>query len=159
MIEERESQKANLLEHFTIGYLEEMLKSTTKSIARDVVSTLIPNEQFGTLLSIEKRYPEKQSKLTKSEKLQDTSVRNIASSNENIKLTNEQISALQHFNESEGHKGSDIAAIAQSTSSTVKFPPAQVKKVPSMKEGTSMPLKNSAKNRSVSSKSNSKVLV
>ena len=60
MIEERENQKASLLENFTVGYLEEMLKSTTKSIARDVVSTLINTEKAGVLLSIQKR--EKSSK-------------------------------------------------------------------------------------------------
>ena len=158
MIEERENQKSTLLEHFTIGYLEEMLKSTTKSIARDVVSTLISNDQYGTLLSIEKRFPDKQSKLAKSDKTEDGNMRNIASSHENIKLNNEQISALQHFGESDAYKGSDMAAVGQSTSSTVKFPPAQVKKVPSIKDSSSISLKNSAKNRSVSSKSNSKVL-
>ena len=158
MIEERENQKSTLLEHFIIGYLEEMLKSTTKSIARDVVSTLISNDQYGTLLSIEKRFPDKQSKLAKSDKTEDGNMRNIASSHENIKLNNEQISALQHFGESDAYKGSDMAAVGQSTSSTVKFPPAQVKKVPSIKDSSSISLKNSAKNRSVSSKSNSKVL-
>jgi hypothetical protein len=55
MIEEREGQKSSLLENFTIGYLEEMLKSTTKSIARDVVNTLIESETAGVLLSLEKR--------------------------------------------------------------------------------------------------------
>lgn len=55
MIEERENQKSSLLENFTVGYLEEMLKSTTKSIARDVVSTLINQEKPGVLLNMQKR--------------------------------------------------------------------------------------------------------
>lgn len=53
MIDEREKQKSSLLENFKIGYLEEMLKSTTKSIARDVVSTLISNDTSGVLLDLE----------------------------------------------------------------------------------------------------------
>lgn len=55
MIAERETQKSSLLENFTVGYLEDMLKSTTKSIARDVVSTLINSDKPGVLLLIEKR--------------------------------------------------------------------------------------------------------
>jgi hypothetical protein len=55
MIAEREGQKSSLLENFTVGYLEDMLKSTTKSIARDVVSTMINTDKPGVLLSIEKR--------------------------------------------------------------------------------------------------------
>lgn len=59
MIEEREKQKSQLLENFTVGYLEEMLKSTTKSIARDVVKTLIDSDSSGVLLSLEKQFKKK----------------------------------------------------------------------------------------------------
>jgi hypothetical protein len=60
MVEEKEKQKDSLLKTFSVGYLEEMLKSTTKSIARDVVSTLIGTEEPGVLLSLEKIKPNKQ---------------------------------------------------------------------------------------------------
>ena len=50
-IEDKESQKASLLKNFKVNYLENMLKSSTKSVARDVVSTLIdPKKNEGALL-------------------------------------------------------------------------------------------------------------
>jgi len=48
---DKESQKASLLKNFKVNYLENMLKSSTKSVARDVVSTLIdPKKNEGALL-------------------------------------------------------------------------------------------------------------
>ena len=55
MIDQKEKQKSSLLENFNVGYLEEMLKSTTKSIAKDVVSTLINTERAGVLVNMQKR--------------------------------------------------------------------------------------------------------
>ena len=55
MIDQKEKQKSSLLENFNVGYLEEMLKSTTKSIAKDVVSTLINTEKSGVLVNMQKR--------------------------------------------------------------------------------------------------------
>lgn len=42
---QQERQKTALLSNFRISQLEEMLKSSTKSIARDVVSTLVPADK------------------------------------------------------------------------------------------------------------------
>jgi len=55
MIDQKEKQKSSLLENFNVSYLEEMLKSTTKSIAKDVVSTLINTERSGVLVNMQKR--------------------------------------------------------------------------------------------------------
>ena len=55
MIDQKEKQKSSLLENFNVSYLEEMLKSTTKSIAKDVVSTLINTERAGVLVNMQKR--------------------------------------------------------------------------------------------------------
>lgn len=53
IIKEKEAQKSGLLQNFKVNYLENMLKSSTKSVARDVVSTLIdPNENEGVLLKM-----------------------------------------------------------------------------------------------------------
>ena len=70
MIKERESQKNSLLNNFTIGYLEEMLKSTTKSIARDVVNTLIPAKSSGILTLIE--HKENKNNIKEEEKEMDS---------------------------------------------------------------------------------------
>lgn len=44
-----------MLQNFKVNYLENMLKSSTKSVAWDVVSTLIdPNENEGVLLKMTK---------------------------------------------------------------------------------------------------------
>lgn len=54
-IKDKESQKQGLLQNFKVNYLESMLKSSTKSVARDVVSTLIdPAENEGVLLKMTK---------------------------------------------------------------------------------------------------------
>jgi len=53
MIIEKEKKKAGLLANFKVSYLENMLNSSTKSVARDVVSTLIdPNHNEGALLKL-----------------------------------------------------------------------------------------------------------
>ena len=86
---------------------------------------------------------------TKSEKLDENwGIRNVVSSHENIKMNIEQNTALQSFSDPDPYKASEIKGVAQSTSSTVKFPPAQVRKVSSIKDSSSVSLKNSTKNRS-----------
>ncbi len=55
IIKDKEKQKATLLSNFKVNYLENMLKSSTKSVARDVVSTLIdPTRNEGALLILTK---------------------------------------------------------------------------------------------------------
>lgn len=46
---EREDKKSVMLKNFKIAYLEEMLNSSTKSVAREVVSTLVKENEVGTL--------------------------------------------------------------------------------------------------------------
>lgn len=40
-VNEREDKKQAMLKSFNVPYLEEMLNSSTKSVAREVVSTLV----------------------------------------------------------------------------------------------------------------------
>jgi hypothetical protein len=47
-----------MLKNFKIGYLEEMLNSSTKSVAWEVVSTLVSETQPGTLSILEKKMGE-----------------------------------------------------------------------------------------------------
>ena len=44
-----------MLKNFDVDYLEEMLNSSTKSVAKEVVSTLVKAGNQGTLRVIEKR--------------------------------------------------------------------------------------------------------
>lgn len=143
MIEEREIQKSTLLENFTVGYLEEMLKSTTKSIARDVVNTLIPPEQAGALLVIEKMYGS-QPKEQPSEQ------------NEDVKSSQE----MQNMgsNDEENPYSGDDTGVVQAMNPSVKLPPSSVKQKQGMKDSSSGSLKSSIKNRSNSSRPNSKGL-
>jgi len=53
MIIEKEKKKAGLLANFKVSYLENMLNSSTKSVAREVVSTLIDQNHIeGSLLKL-----------------------------------------------------------------------------------------------------------
>ena len=53
MIKEKEAKKSGLLLNFKVYYLENMLKSSTKSVAKDVVSTLIDtSKEEGVLLKL-----------------------------------------------------------------------------------------------------------
>jgi hypothetical protein len=72
MIEERESKKESLLQNFTVSYLEEMLKSTTKSIARDVVSTLICADKPGVLLILDKSKAKKPKQYNEEKKIENS---------------------------------------------------------------------------------------
>lgn len=55
VIKDKEAQKAGLLKNFKVSYLENMLKSSTKSVAKDVVSTLIHGDKIdGALLTLTK---------------------------------------------------------------------------------------------------------
>ena len=42
-----------MLKSFSVAYLEEMLNSSTKSVAREVVSTLVKSGERGTLRHLE----------------------------------------------------------------------------------------------------------
>jgi hypothetical protein len=44
-----------MLKNFKTSYIEEMLYSSTKSVAREVVSTLVKEKEKGTLYYLEKR--------------------------------------------------------------------------------------------------------
>lgn len=44
-----------MLKSFNVPYLEEMLNSSTKSVAREVVSTLVKQGEQGVLQILEKR--------------------------------------------------------------------------------------------------------
>lgn len=44
-----------MLKNFKISYIEEMLNSSTKSVAREVVSTLVKEKEPGTLHILEKK--------------------------------------------------------------------------------------------------------
>lgn len=44
-----------MLKNFKISYIEEMLNSSTKSVAREVVSTLVKEKEKGTLHILEKK--------------------------------------------------------------------------------------------------------
>lgn len=162
MIQEREIQKSNLLENFTIEYLEDMLKSTTKSIARDVVSTLIPTESSGTLLLIENKTQEKSreavnqcnhSSNDEPNKSEDAS--NDSNSVKDAAYVNNENS---QFDDSDPYKSEEISGVNQSSSSTVKLPPATQKPKISIKDKSTNSLRNSLKNRSSSSRPNSKGL-
>lgn len=161
MIEERESQKSNLLENFTVGYLEEMLKSTTKSIARDVVSTLLPSDQAGVLLTLAKRSSEK-SRL-KSREINESSndKDNDGSGSEKDSQNKDEVDKKinSNFNPSDPYNEGEILGLNQSSSSIVKLPPATQKPKKNAKEGSSQQsLRNSMKIRSNSSRPNSKGL-
>ena len=54
-IADKEDKKVQMLKNFNVQYLEEMLNSSTKSVAREVVSTLVQAGKKGTLLILEKR--------------------------------------------------------------------------------------------------------
>jgi len=57
-VNDREEKKMFMLKNFKIGYLEEMLNSSTKSVAWEVVSTLVSETQPGTLSILEKKMGE-----------------------------------------------------------------------------------------------------
>ena len=162
MIEEREIQKSTLLENFTVEYLEEMLKSTTKSIARDVVSTLIPSESLGTLLIIEKKTQEK-AKDVKNDEIESSDDEPNKNDNDSNDSNSVKDSAYinngnSQFNDSDPYKSDDVSGVNQSSSSTVKLPPATQKPKISIKDKSTNSLRNSMKNRSSSSRPNSKGL-
>ena len=160
MIEERENQKSSLLENFTVGYLEEMLKSTTKSIARDVVSTLIPYENSGTLLIIEKKQEKSKEVYEENKGIpydEEAKSEEDKSSSENENATYIRNNDSQ-FDDSDPYKTDEISGVNQSSSSTVKFPPATQKQKITIKDKSSNSLRNSMKNRSSSSRPNSKGL-
>jgi predicted transcriptional regulator len=119
MIEEREQQKSTLLSTFSISYLEEMLKSTTKSIARDVVSTLTPSDAPGVLLCIEKAKSHKnkdkieEQKFAEAKELSSEIQKVIIHSKPNSKLASE-----------DSYEISGIVSNTKTTS-TVKLPPTQ----------------------------------
>jgi len=52
-IEEKEEKKLSMLKNFNVSYLEEMLNSSTKSVAREVVSTLVSQGEPGVLQQLE----------------------------------------------------------------------------------------------------------
>ena len=160
MIEERESQKSNLLENFTVGYLEEMLKSTTKSIARDVVSTLLPTDQAGVLLTLVKRSSEK-SRMRSREMNDSQNDKDNDDDSDSLKdvQKDEEINNKinSNFNPSDPYNEGEILGMDQS-SSIVKLPPATQKPKKNVKEGSSQSLRNSMKIRSNSSRPNSKGL-
>lgn len=131
MIEERERQKSSLLENFKIGYLEEMLKSTTKSIARDVVSTLFSTDNSGVLLILEN-------------KLKGSTAQDKEEQKYPVEFSNDTMQ-----NKSDAMK-------SKATGSSVKFPSTvQSKLVKPLGKLTSSG-KSTAENRSNSSKPNSK---
>lgn len=76
VIKEKENQKASLLKNFKVSYLENMLKSSTKSVAKDVVSTLIhPEKNEGALLQLTKHVeslPEYEEEADEEEKYEPT---------------------------------------------------------------------------------------
>ena len=76
VIKEKEAQKAGLLKNFKVNYLENMLKSSTKSVAKDVVSTLIHADKAdGALLTLTKlveSLPEYEEEADEEEKYQHT---------------------------------------------------------------------------------------
>lgn len=49
MINDWEDKKQAMLKNFNVSYLEDMLNSSTKSVAREVVSTLVKQGEAGTL--------------------------------------------------------------------------------------------------------------
>ena len=157
MIEERENQKSSLLENFTVGYLEEMLKSTTKSIARDVVSTLMPSDQAGVLLTLVKRSSEK-SRLKSREIDEENKKDSNYESDSDQDIDNEELKIDQNYALGDPYNGGEILGMNQSSSSIVKLPPATQKQKKSLKEGSSQSLRNSMKIRSNSSRPNSKGL-
>ena len=159
MIEEREGQKSSLLENFTVGYLEEMLKSTTKSIARDVVSTLIASDQAGVLLTLVKRSSEKSR--VKTREIVDENKKDSEDSSDNDPDPDpeyEERKIESNYNISDPYNGGEILGMDQSSSSIVKLPPATQKPKKNIKEGSSQSLRNSMKVRSNSSRPNSKGL-
>ena len=52
-IAEKEDKKLSMLKNFNVQYLEEMLNSSTKSVAREVVSTLVSSTEPGVLQQLE----------------------------------------------------------------------------------------------------------
>lgn len=54
-IQEKEDRKLGMLKNFNVTYLEEMLNSSTKSVAREVVSTLVKSSGPGVLMQLESR--------------------------------------------------------------------------------------------------------
>lgn len=166
MIEEREKQKSSLLENFTVGYLEEMLKSTTKSIARDVVKTLIETDNAGVLLAIEKR--SKQKPVVTKNTIEDVSheqvnhthtqepvkSKSIIDSYKNSQSTNKIPSKSQTTTNWKSMERSSSLQKAPDTG--VKFPPATLtKKAKLNSNNESMVIK--PESRSSSSKPSSKV--
>lgn len=56
MINDREDKKQAMLKNFNVSYLEDMLNSSTKSVAREVVSTLVKQGEAGTLQILERKH-------------------------------------------------------------------------------------------------------
>jgi hypothetical protein len=156
MIEERENQKASLLQNFTIVYLEEMLKSTTKSIARDVVSTLIPSDYPGVLLQIDKM-AKAANERNEEDKESDSSLKEAKEVSSEIHKVIVHSKPATNFNQNDPYKLTGIATNNKSSSSSVRFPPTNSNKNNS-RQGSASSNKASIKNRSNSSKPNSKGL-
>lgn len=134
MIEERENQKGSLLQNFTISYLEEMLKSTTKSIARDVVSTLIPSDNPGVLLLIDKM-AKAANERNEEDKESDSSLKEAKEVSSEIQKVIVHSKPSANFNQSDPYKLNWKASNTKTSSSSVKFPPTSSAKINS-KEGS-----------------------
>jgi len=139
-----------------ISDLEDMLKSTTKSIARNVVNTLIPSDKDGVLLQIEK----KKSMIKTKEELDDNKNAEAKELSTEIQKVIIESKPSTKLDNNDPYKLSGITSTSKTSVSNVKLPPASSKgfKKQATRNISSNSTKNNNKARSSSSKPSSKGL-